>query len=811
MNQPRTAARGLSTEITLELPENAVSFSPFHTNKTSNHLCGGGVTKRFKSKRFLAAVLLVNLSLIAAFTARFLVFSFLGRIQSEASHWVFVDFSIRAYLNSLLPILVIGAAVYYARLQWGNRFKVDHAVVDAVALSAFFGAMILVSLPIGSHRTFPQQTWLLAWILSLVAFTAITLTQQLTEETRQKILYHRAYHFLIDAIVVIVAYWLALLLRFDGIPPDIYEHQFKVLLPYMVILYVGMNLAWGVYSCIWRFTGFRESLLLAMSVSSAALVAILARILLLEDDPSVRVPFGVLLGQPFLAFVGFLGLRTLRRVHYNYKVAGRTGSNGTRQKRILLVGAGQAGMMLLSEFRHRRDLKPVGFLDDDPQKKGRTIGGVRVFGTTHDIAKVARARRIDEVVLCMPTAPTSVLRRVLCECQKLQVMTSTVPSLSEIVLGKVKVGQLRRIRMEDLLGRAAVECNSKDEALISCYHDRRIMVTGAAGSIGSELARQLRCFCPSDLILVDKDESGLFEIALELRDDYKGPITEVVADIRNLGRMGRVFSRHKPEVIFHAAAYKHVPMMELYPSEAILNNVIGTRNLVQLSQLCRVESFVLISTDKAVNPTNIMGASKRVAEILVQKAAQENGVRFCGVRFGNVLGSRASVVPIFQKRIAEGKNLRITHPEIRRYFMTIPEAVQLVIQAGSLGKDGEIFVLDMGDPVKIVDLAHELIEQSGLVLGQDIDIEFTGLRPGEKLFEELLISEENGVRDTKYPKIFTASAVSRNFENLEESLAQLQKAAVDEDVDCIRRTLRGMNIGYQPKVQQMPAPASVAG
>ncbi|MFB3902789.1 MAG: polysaccharide biosynthesis protein [Acidobacteriota bacterium] len=772
---------------------------------------GEGITRRFKSKRFLAAVLLVNLSLIAAFTARFLVFSFLGRIQSEASHWVFVDLSIRAYLNSLLPILVIGAAVYWARLHWGHRLKADCAVIDAVALCSFFGAMILLSVPIGSRRTFPQETWVLAWVLSLLAFAAITITRRLTEETRQKIFYHRAYHLLIDAVVVILAYWLALLLRFDGIPPpEIYKHQFKVLLPYMVILYVGMNLVWGVYSCIWRFTGFREAVLLAMSVSSAALVAVLVRILLLEDDPSVRVPFGVLLGQPLLAFVGFLSLRTLRRVQYNHKLLSRDTPERRGQKRILLVGAGHAGLMLVSEFRHRRDLKPVGFLDDDPQKRGRTIGGVRVLGTTHDVEEVVRSRRIDEVVLSMPTAPTSTLRRVVCECQKLQVMTSTVPSLSEIVLGKVKLGQLRRIRMEDLLGRAAVECNTKDEALTSCYRDRRVLVTGAGGSIGSELARQLRSFRPSELILLDKDESSLFEIALELRDDYKGPVTEVVADIRNLGRMGRVFSKHKPEVIFHAAAYKHVPMMEIYPAEAILNNVFGTRNLVQLSQLCGVESFVLISTDKAVNPTNIMGASKRVAEILVQKAAQENGVRFCGVRFGNVLGSRASVVPIFQKRIAEGKNLQITHPEIRRYFMTIPEAVQLVIQAGSLGKNGEIFVLDMGDPVKIVDLAHELIEQSGLVLGQDIEIEFTGLRPGEKLFEELLVSEENGARDTKYPKIFIASAVPRNFEQLDESLERLQKAAVDEDVEGIRRILRGMNIGYQPKVQQMPASVPAA-
>jgi len=356
--------------------------------------------------------------------------------------------------------------------------------------------------------------------------------------------------------------------------------------------------------------------------------------------------------------------------------------------------------------------------------------------------------------------------------------------------------------MEDLLGRDSIDYQA-DEELLEKFQGRRIVVTGAAGSIGSELARQLRRFEPSDLILVDKDESGLFEIALELRDEYQGKVTEIIADIRNLGRIGRTFSRVKPDVIFHAAAYKHVPMMEIHPSEAILNNVIGTRNVVELAGMCGVESFVLISTDKAVNPTNIMGASKRLAEMIVQRAACEKCSSFCCVRFGNVLGSRASVVPTFQKRIAQGKNLQVTHPEIRRFFMTIPEAVQLVIQAGSLGKQGEVFVLDMGDPVKILDLAKELIEQSGLVLGQDIDIEFTGLRPGEKLYEELLIGEEQGIRNTKYPKIFIASAVPKVFEDLDPVLQSLEKAANDEDVESIYKVLKSVNIGYQGKVQQL--------
>ncbi len=756
-------------------------------------------------KQFLGRLALVYLALIAAFTIRFVLLYLRGKVEEPDAYAEFLSFSIRAVYNSMIPMLAAGLLLFYVHEHLLGRYlPVRPLYRGMIALTGFFGLMTGLSATIQHGVTFPRHTWLLAWVLSLLAYAGLQLSRTLSVQTKERIIYSRIYHYLIDVAVISSSCALAYVLRFDGVPPSDVQKQFWVVLPYLILLYLGLNLALGVYAFVWRFTSLREAVVLGLAVGSSGLLALLARILVLNERPAVRIPFGVLIATPILCYIGFLGARTLRRLQFNYVIKKRhpssTGVPGSR--RVLLVGAGNAGIQLVQELRARSEFKFVGFLDDDPEKRARVIAGVRVLGNTKEAVAIAKARQAKEVILCMPTAPKSVIRGVVSECEKAQLRTLSVPSMSEIVAGKVRVGQLRPVKMEDLLGRDSIEYQA-DEELLSKFRGRRILVTGAAGSIGSELARQLRYLHPSELILLDKDESGLFEIALELREEYDGPVREVIADIRNLSRMARVFSRVKPEVIFHAAAYKHVPMMEIFPSEAILNNTIGTRNVVQLAKLCEVESFVLISTDKAVNPTNIMGASKRLAEMVVQQAACRDCASFCCVRFGNVLGSRASVVPIFQRRIAQGKNLQVTHPDIKRFFMTIPEAVQLVIQAGSLGKQGEIFVLDMGDPVKIADLAKDLIEQSGLVLGQDIDIEYTGLRPGEKLYEELLISEENGVRNTKYPKIFIASAVPGVFDDLDCVLEGLEKAAVDEDAETIYKILRSINIGYQGNVQPM--------
>ena len=600
---------------------------------------------------------------------------------------------------------------------------------------------------------------------------------------------------------------MAYVLRFDFAIPDRYLQQLTILLPYVIIFSVGGNYLWGVYAFIWRFTSLREALVIAQSVATVTLVLTVFRIVAFYEYPLLRIPFGILFTQVLLTYVGFLGVRVLRRVQFRERL--RKGKKTAAvSKKVLLIGAGQAGQLLLRELEHDPTFDVVGFLDDDPRKIKRVINGVRVMGGTVDLASMVREHDVDEVILCMPTASRSLLASIVKRCEKMELRTSSVPSMSEIVRGNVALSQLRPVRMEDLLGRASVEYDSGDKELIDTYRERTILVTGAAGSIGSELVRQLKGFSPADLVLLDKDENGLYEIAMEIREDYGNRIVEIVGDIRDPNRVRSVFEQWKPKVVFHAAAYKHVPLMEDYPSEAILNNVVGSRNLIRLSGEFGVACFVLISTDKAVNPKSVMGASKRIAEAILQREAGRGGItRFCGVRFGNVLGSRASVVPVFQRQIARGHEVTVTHPEVRRYFMTIPEAVQLVIQAGSLGRRGELFLLDMGDPVKIVDLARDLIELSGLVPDRDVKIEFTGLRPGEELCEELLIGSEDGIRSTSYPKIFIAKSPNADWEGLNEAVALLERAAQDEDVSTIYKILRAMGIGYDETLPERVAAA----
>jgi FlaA1/EpsC-like NDP-sugar epimerase len=749
--------------------------------------------------------ILVAASLVASLSIRFLLFGPVRDGRSGASYWSFVAYSVEALQNAFFPSLLVGAVVFVAYRFWsrGRKRPFSRQLVFGLGgLSVFYGAMTLIGYAMAGAQPFPRATWLLAWAFGMLGFVSYMVSRRIAPSLRDQLPYSRTAQVFIDVAVVACALAFAYLIRFDGLPPDHYQKQFLLVAPYAVLLYLGMNLIWGVHSFVWRFTSLREALVIAQSAASASLVALVLRILLLEDYDAVRVPFGVLVAHAALSFVGLLGARGLRRIQFHYHQGRRRGtrfSGGTRD--VLLVGAGDTGMMLTQELAKRPDFNIVGFLDDDPQKRLRVINGIRVLGTTRELRNVVSAHGVREIILSMPTAPKNVARRVVADAESLGLKTLTVPSLSEIVLGKVRLGRLRPVRMEDLLGRASIEFPSDDRQLIAAYAGKRILVTGAAGSIGSELVRQLKDFAPSEIILLDKDENGLYEIGLEARDDYPGKIAEVMADIRDARRIDYVFARYRPQAVLHAAAYKHVPMMEHNPSEAIFNNVLGTRNIVEAAARHGAASFLLISTDKAVNPTNVMGASKRVAEMIVRRQAMTTGkMRSCCVRFGNVLGSRASVVPLFTKRIAQGRNIPVTHPEIRRYFMTIPEAVQLVLQAGSLALRGETFVLDMGDPVRIVDLAKDLIEQSGLVPGEDIEIEFTGLRAGEKLFEELLIDPERGTRSTKYPKIFVDPPAEESQELLDAALNDLEAAAAAEDFERIYRTFERLDIGYLRRI-----------
>ncbi len=750
-------------------------------------------------------------SLAAALTGRFLWLILIGRISGAERYSDYLSTSLAAFWNSLPPAVLVffGLVVAYRRFvdpmepkrRWMGEFTL---------LCGFFAFMLFVSLLIGGTVTFPRTTWALAWLVGSIAFGLRTVTRSLeTENIAQRVLYTRGTQLILDAIVVAGSFFFAYLVRFDGLPDSSRYSQLLFGLPYLILLYLGVNYLWGIYSIIWRFISLKESLVIAQSVGTSALIALIGRILGQDALPDLRIPFGVLLIHPLACYAGLVAVRVFRRLHYRH-LAERNGSQGRSRpiKRLLLLGAGETGARLAGDLERRPEMKIIGFLDDDRRKQNRSVRGFRVLGSTKRLSEILQSERIDEAVLCMPRAPKSKARELVAQCEEVSVRITTVPSLSDIVLGKLTPMNLRPIRMEDLLGRDSVECTFGQD-VIECYRHRRILITGAAGSIGSELTRQLSLMQPSELILLDKDENGLYEIGLEIREQFEGRVTDVVADVRDRARLIRLFRRCNPEVVFHASAYKHVPMMERDPSEAITTNVIGTRNIVELCTHHEVRSFLLISTDKAVNPTSIMGASKRVAEMIVQQQSLlDSKTRFCCVRFGNVLGSRASVVPVFQKRIAEGKPLQVTHPEIRRFFMTIPEAVQLVIQAGSMGEQGEIFLLDMGDPVKIVDLARELIELSGLAPGQDIPIEFTGLRPGEKLYEELLIDTENGDRSTKFPKIFVANASDRSWPHLAETVRNLEQAAREEDSAAIYQLLEFLEIGYKSRSRSVGQPES---
>jgi FlaA1/EpsC-like NDP-sugar epimerase len=610
--------------------------------------------------------------------------------------------------------------------------------------------------------------------------------------------YSKANQICIDGAVVGAALFASYLIRFDGDPPLAYRNQFVFVVSFTVLLYLVMNYLWGAYGLVWHYIGYKDAVTLAKSLACTALLFSSLNFVYGGTLSPARIPLGVILLHPLLTYMGWIVVRAVWRIIYYHGPSRKSLARGhTRSRRLLLAGAGEAGVLLLNELCKRLELDIVGFLDDSPELRGRTIKGYPVLGTTQDLETVVHKKRVDEVILSMPSISNTVVAKLAARGQTLGIKVSTIPTLAEIVLGKVNINRLRTVQMEQLLGRESVNYQP-NERLIRTFRGRRILVTGAGGSIGAELSRQLAMFKPSQLILLDKDENSLYEASLELQDDF-AHITPIVGDIRDHVRTEQTYREWRPEVVFHAAAYKHVPLMEHHPSEAVLNNIIGTKEIVDLSSNYNVETFVLISTDKAINPTSVMGATKRVAELIVQQCAAHNAKsRYCCVRFGNVLGSRASVVPLFQRQIRQGKNITVTHPEVQRYFMTIPEAVQLVIQAGSLGRQGEIFLLDMGDPVKIVDLARNLIELSGLVPDQDVKIVFTGLRPGEKLYEELFGDHADAVRSTEYPKIFVVKGSSHSQLYLEQYLKELEEAAHVGDIRAIQRVLRTLDIGYQP-------------
>src|SRR5262245_6513250 len=631
------------------------------------------------------------------------------------------------------------------------------------------------------------------------------LTAVVTGPWARNYVLNRQVQMAIDSAIAILSFLLAHFLRFDGWPPGIDADRMLLALPVITPARLTVNYRSGIYSRVWRYVSIPDAAQLSYSIGLISAIMTALRLAFPGIYPMLTVPISVIVTDFILTTSMTLGARLLWRVTCEKAARAQTRANGA-QLRALLVGAGEVGIMAAREIGRRRDLglQVCGFVDDDPNKRGAVIQGVQVIGDTSEIPSIARAHRIDQVIITMANARRKTVRRILDLCEAAAVPVKIVPALYEILGDHVTVSDLRPVEIEDLLGRNAINVEAWLEASQRSYRGKRVLITGAGGSIGRELCRQIATLEPASIILLDKDENSVFEAELELRragGARNVEIVPVICDLRIDARLRGVFSRRLPQVVFHAAAHKHVPLLESNASEAVLNNIGGTIRLLECVRPFKIERCVMVSTDKAVHPTHIMCQTKRVSELLFQEQATKLSGHYSCVRFGNVLNSRGSVVPIFREQIKQGRPVTVTHPDVERYFMTIPEAAQLIIQAGALGQRGEIFLLDMGEPVKVIDLAKDMIRLSGLTLGEDIDIQFTGLRPGEKLKEELLIAEE-GARTTRFEKIFVAPPLQYDFSRLDRWVVDLTAAAEAGDDAAIYKIFSEMGIGFSPALSK---------
>ena len=560
------------------------------------------------------------------------------------------------------------------------------------------------------------------------------------------------------------------------------------IITYMLIHTVSFKL-FKCYSSLWRYAGEEE----LVSILSACLVYVIPVYI---AHRLIGIDYSILFyAVSTILIIGYTGgLRLVYRTGRRFKTRMVVSQDS---QRVLVVGAGSAGQMIINELKENPQLKkvPVGIIDDDINKIGRVIHNVKILGNTSQVKEIVEKENVDEIILAMANVDKARKSEIINICKETKCKLKTIPGIYEIIDGKVDIKKIRDVDIEDLLGREPIKVNM--EEMSGYIEERTVLVTGGGGSIGSELCRQIASFNPKHLIIVDNYENNAYAIQQELIRKYEGKLnlSTIIASIREYKRMDEIFNEYKPDVVFHAAAHKHVPLMENSPSEAIKNNIFGTLNVARLADAYKVKRMVLISTDKAVNPTNIMGATKRAAEMIIQSINKNSETEFVAVRFGNVLGSNGSVIPLFKKQIAEGGPVTITHPDIIRYFMTIPEAVQLVLQAGAMAKGGEIFILDMGEPVKIVDLANNLIRLSGFEPGVDIKIEYSGLRAGEKLYEELLMSEE-GLTKTANSKIFIGKPVEFDSKKVMYNLEMLKKIVDNEDVELIDSVMRAFVTTY---------------
>jgi FlaA1/EpsC-like NDP-sugar epimerase len=588
---------------------------------------------------------------------------------------------------------------------------------------------------------------------------------------------------ILDIILINLVAIMSLKLTFNMAPPIEYVELLKKTLLIYTLASVWVLYSFKCYKSLWRYASVEELNSIFLAIMTTAIIIYPLSIALKFNFPIsfyIVNTFGLICATGGIR----LGYRTIRRLKIRHNLS-KTAS------RVLVIGGGSAGAMVVKELFANPQLNklPVGIIDDDVSKVGRSIHNIPILGISNDIKDIVKQKNIDEIIFAISSASQKEKKRIIDICKESKCKLKTLPGVYEIIDGQVDIKKIRDVDIEDLLGRDSIKVNLEE---ISGYlSDHVVLVTGGGGSIGSELCRQIARFKPKELIILDIYENNAYEIQQQLIRKYGDRLNlkTVIASVRDTKRMDEILNTYKPSVVFHAAAHKHVPLMENSPSEAIKNNIFGTLNVAKLSDKHNVKRFVLISTDKAVNPTNIMGVTKRAAEMIIQTINKESKTEFVAVRFGNVLGSNGSVIPLFKKQIEEGGPITVTHPDIIRYFMTIPEAVQLVIQAGAMAKGGEIFVLDMGEPVKITDLAKDLIKLSGFEPDIDIKIKFTGLRPGEKLYEELLMAEE-GLTNTEHKKIFIGKPIDIDKKMIKENLELLQEIVKNEDIELIEYVIK---------------------
>jgi FlaA1/EpsC-like NDP-sugar epimerase len=591
---------------------------------------------------------------------------------------------------------------------------------------------------------------------------------------------------LLDAVLVAVAYLVMLVARYDASVPDAAWSGFAWFLLLAVVVHLGCNAASGLYGPVWQQASIREAQRLLVAGGSAGLIVVGAVLVLSRFAPVSVAAVGSGIAT------GLFGLlRFQSRLFAFQRGKHPAGTN------VLIVGAGESAGALLRELARDQaaELRPLALLDDDPRKLGRRLAGVPIVGSIDDLAQVGRDFAIDVVLLAIPSATSTLVRRVADAAAEIEASLKVLPGVSDFVNGHARLRDVRDLSIDDLLGRQQVSTDLASVAAL--VRGRRVLVTGAGGSIGSEIARQVADYEPAELLLLDNDETHLFEIASTLPNWC----TQVLVDIRDSDRVHRLFRTACPQVVFHTAAHKHVPLLEAHPCEAVATNVLGTENVVLAARETGVKHLVFISTDKAVNPSSVMGASKRMGEHLVLSSAPE-GASWSAVRFGNVLGSRGSVVPTFMRQIQEGGPVTLTHPEMTRFFMSIPEAVQLVLQAAALSDDHEVFMLDMGEPVRILDLATRMISLAGFCPGVDIEIEVTGLRPGEKLHEELHTPEEDA-RFTTHPNIMQLRPRVPRRDVLLHTIRQLAACVERGDDRTARELLFGMASSH-PRIIRLP-------